>query len=406
MNMQMPNPSSRDAMALAEQYGARNYKPLPIVIAEAEGIWVTDPDGNRYMDMLSAYSALNQGHRHPRIIGALKRQADKVTLTSRAFHNDVSGSFYEKLARYTGKEVVLAMNTGAEAVETALKAARRWGCRSKGIPDDEAEIIVCDGNFHGRTITVTSFSTTEEYRTGFGPFTPGFVSVPYGNLQALEQAITPRTAAFLVEPIQGEAGIVIPPDGFLMGAVAICARHGILLIADEIQTGFGRTGRSFAMDWEGVTPDIYVMGKALGGGVMPISAIAANHDVMDVFEPGSHGSTFGGNPLACAVASAAIDVTLEEKLAERSTELGSYMLEQLSSIRSPFIREIRGRGLMIGMELHVPARPYCEALMKEGLLCKETHERIIRFAPPLVIGKREIDWAVSRIARVLESAAP
>jgi ornithine--oxo-acid transaminase len=406
MNMQMPNPSSRDAMALAEQYGASNYKPLPIVIAEAEGIWVTDPDGNRYMDMLSAYSALNQGHRHPRIIEALKRQADKVTLTSRAFHNEVSGSFFEKLARYAGKEAVLAMNTGAEAVETALKAARRWGCRSKGIPNDEAEIIVCEGNFHGRTITVTSFSTTEEYRSGFGPFTPGFVSVPYGDLQALEQAITPRTAAFLVEPIQGEAGIVIPPDGYLKGAAKLCAQHGIMLIADEIQTGFGRTGRGFAMDWEGVTPDIYVMGKALGGGVMPISAIAANRDIMDVFEPGSHGSTFGGNPLACAVASAAIDVTVEEKLAERSDELGSYFLKQLSAIHCPIVHEIRGKGLMIGVELRVPARPYCEALMKEGLLCKETHERTIRFAPPLVIGKRDIDWAVSRIARVQESAAP
>lgn len=406
MNREMPNSSSKDAVKLAEQYGAHNYKPLPIVIAEAEGIWVVDPAGNRYMDMLSAYSALNQGHRHPRIIQALKEQADKVTLTSRAFHNAVSGSFYEKLAGYTGKEAVLAMNSGAEAVETALKAARRWGCRSKGIPDGEAEIIVCEGNFHGRTITVTSFSSTEEYRLNFGPFTPGFVSVPYGDIHALEKAITPRTAALLVEPIQGEAGIVIPPDGYLRGAAALCANRGILLIADEIQTGFGRTGRRFAVDWENVTPDIYVMGKALGGGVMPVSAIAANRDIMDVFEPGSHGSTFGGNPLACAVASAAIDVIAEEKLAERSAELGAYFMERLSAIRSPIIREIRGRGLMIGMELHAPARPYCEEMMTEGLLCKETHERTIRLAPPLVIGKRDIDWAVSRIARVLASATP
>ncbi|MHA6482617.1 ornithine--oxo-acid transaminase [Paenibacillus sp. strain BS8-2] len=406
MNMQMPNPSSRDAMTLAEQYGAHNYKPLPIVICEANGVWVTDPDGNRYMDMLSAYSALNQGHRHPRIIRALKEQADKVTLTSRAFHNDVSGSFYEKLAIYTGKNAILAMNTGAEAVETALKAARRWAYRTRGIPDNEAEIIVCEGNFHGRTITVTSFSTTDEYRANFGPFTPGFVCVPYGDLNELEKAISPRTAALLIEPIQGEAGIIIPPDGYLKGAAELCERFGILLIADEIQTGFGRTGRRFAMDWEGVTPDIYVMGKALGGGVLPISAIAANAEIMDVFEPGSHGSTFGGNPLACAVASAAIDVTTEEKLSERSEELGIYFLEQLSNIHAPIIREIRGRGLFIGMELHVPARAWCEALMKQGLLCKETHEQTIRFAPPLVIEKPNIDWAVSRIAHVLLNATP
>ncbi|WP_281426274.1 ornithine--oxo-acid transaminase [Paenibacillus agaridevorans] len=406
MNMPTPNPSSRDAMTLAEQYGARNYKPLPIVIAKGEGIWVTDPEGNRYMDMLSAYSALNQGHRHPRIIAALKEQSDKVTLTSRAFHNGISGAFYEKLAWYTGKPSILAMNTGAEAVETALKAARRWGYRNRGIPQDEAEIIVCEGNFHGRTITVTSFSTTEEYRREFGPFTPGFVPVPYGDIRALEQAITPRTAALLLEPIQGEAGIVIPPDGYLKETAELCAGSGILLIADEIQTGFGRTGRRFAMDWEDVTPDIYVMGKALGGGVMPISAIATEHEIMDVFEPGSHGSTFGGNPLSCAVASAAIDVTVEEDLARRSDELGSYLLQQLGDIRSPIIREIRGKGLFIGIELHVPARTFCESLMKEGLLCKETHERTIRLAPPLVIGKRDIDWAVKRIKRVLESATP
>ncbi|MDQ6419491.1 ornithine--oxo-acid transaminase [Paenibacillus sp. LHD-117] len=402
----MPNQSSQDAITLADRYGARNYKPLPIVIAEAQGIWVTDPEGNRYMDMLSAYSALNQGHRHPRIIGALKEQADKVTLTSRAFHNEVSGGFYEKLAGYTGKGAVLAMNTGAEAVETALKAARRWAYRNRDIPENAAEIIVCEGNFHGRTIAVTSFSTTEEYRKDFGPFMPGFVTVPYGDLDALEKAMSPCTAAFLVEPIQGEAGIVIPPDGYLAAAAELCAERGILLVADEIQTGFGRTGRSFAMDWEGVKPDIYVLGKALGGGVMPVSAIAADKGIMDVFEPGSHGSTFGGNPLACAVASAAIDVVIDEKLAERSEALGTYFIKRLQEIASPILREIRGRGLFIGMELLVPARPYCEALMKEGLLCKETHERTIRFAPPLIIGKHDIDWAVPRIAQVIQSVTP
>lgn len=402
----MPNQSAQDAIERAERYGARNYKPLPIVIAEAEGIWVTDPEGSRYMDMLSAYSALNQGHRHPRIVSALKEQADKVTLTSRAFHNVVSGAFYEKLARYTGKEAVLAMNTGAEAVETALKAARRWAYRSRSIPEDQAEIIVCEGNFHGRTITVTSFSSTDAYKKEFGPFTPGFITVPYGDIDALRVAISPHTAAFLVEPIQGEAGIIIPPDGYLVEAAKLCADRGILLIADEIQTGFGRTGRRFAVDWENVTPDIYVLGKALGGGVFPISAITADHDIMDVFEPGSHGSTFGGNPLACAVASAAIDVTVQEKLAERSEELGDYLLQQLTDIRSPLIREIRGRGLFVGIELHVPARPYCEALMLEGLLCKETHDHTIRLAPPLVIEKRELDWAVQRIKRVLESVTP
>ncbi|WP_339205201.1 ornithine--oxo-acid transaminase [Paenibacillus sp. FSL K6-3182] len=395
--------STAVVMEQSDRYGAHNYHPLPIVISEAEGVWVNDPEGNRYMDMLSAYSALNHGHRHPKIIHALKDQADKVTLTSRAFHNDKLGEFYEKLVNYTGKNKILAMNTGAEAVETAIKAVRRWAYREKGVEHDQAEIIVCIGNFHGRTITVTSFSSTEEYKKDFGPFTPGFKLVPYGDLAALEQAITPNTAAFLVEPIQGEAGIIIPPEGYLSGAYALCKQNDVLFVADEIQTGFGRTGRRFACDWENVTPDVYIMGKALGGGVMPISAIAANDTILNVFEPGSHGSTFGGNPLACAVSAAAIDVIEEEKLAERSDELGKYFREQLAEISSPHIVEIRGKGLFIGLELDTAARPYCERLMGKGLLCKETHDTTIRFAPPLIITKEEIDWAIERIAFVLQS---
>lgn len=378
----------------AEKYGARNYHPLPIVIAEAAGIHVTDSDGKRYIDMLSAYSALNAGHGHPRIIGALKEQADKVTLTSRAFHHDQLGEFYEKLSALTRKDMILPMNTGAEAVETALKAARRYAYRKKGLPANQAEIIVCEGNFHGRTITITSFSSSSEYREGFGPFTPGFKVIPYGDLEALKQAISPNTAAFLVEPIQGESGIVIPPDGYLSGAMELCKQHRILLLADEIQTGFGRTGKRFACDWEDVVPDMYILGKALGGGVFPVSAVAADADILGVFEPGSHGSTFGGNPLGCAVAIASMDVFLEERLEGNSKELGEYFLQQLRSIRHPDIKEVRGRGLFIGMELNVPARTYCEKLKDLGLLCKETHESIIRFAPPLIITKAELDQAV------------
>ncbi|WP_433939153.1 ornithine--oxo-acid transaminase [Paenibacillus lautus] len=377
----------------AERYGARNYHPLPIVIASAEGIHVTDSDGKRYIDMLSAYSALNAGHCHPRIIRALKEQADRVTLTSRAFHHDQLGDFYEKLSALTGKGMILPMNTGAEAVETALKAARRYAYRKKGIPADQAEIIVCEGNFHGRTITVTSFSSSREYREDFGPFTPGFKVIPYGDLEALEQAISPNTAAFLVEPIQGESGIVIPPDGYLSGALELCRQHNILMLADEIQTGFGRTGKRFACDWEEVEPDMYILGKALGGGVFPVSGVAADADILDVFEPGSHGSTFGGNPLGCAVAIASMDVFMEEGLEVRSLELGEYFLRLLRSIPHPDIQEVRGRGLFIGMELKVPARSYCEKLKDLGLLCKETHETIIRFAPPLIITKAELDQA-------------
>lgn len=392
---------SQSVIKQTEQYGAKNYHPLPIVISKAEGVWVEDPEGNRYLDMLSAYSALNQGHRHPKIIQALKDQADKVTLTSRAFYNDQLGNFYEKLSQVTGKEMILPMNTGAEAVETAIKAARRWAYDVKKVPADQAEIIVCDGNFHGRTTTITSFSSADEYKRGFGPFTPGFKLVEYGDIEALKAAITPNTAAFLVEPIQGEAGIVIPEAGFLKAAETLCKEHNVLLICDEIQTGFGRTGKLFASDWEDVTPDMYIMGKALGGGVFPISAVAANREILSVFEPGSHGSTFGGNPLGCAVAVAALEVLEEENLVERSLELGNYFKEQLQTIQNPIIKEIRGKGLFIGLELTTAARPYCEKLKELGLLCKETHETTIRFAPPLVISREELDWAIERIKQVL-----
>lgn len=381
-------------------HSASNYLPLPIVITKAEGAWVEDAAGRRYLDLLSAYSALNHGHRHPKIIQALKEQADKVTLTSRAFHSDALAAFVRRLAEVTRKEKILAMNTGAEAVETALKLARRWAYRVKGVPENRAEIIVCDGNFHGRTITVTSFSTEAAYKRDFGPFTPGFKSIPYGDLEALRAAITPDTAAFLVEPIQGEGGIILPPEGFLSEAYELCRERNVLFIADEIQTGLGRTGKTFACDWEDVVPDIYILGKALGGGILPVSAVAADGEIMNVFEPGSHGSTFGGNPLACAVALAALDVLEEEKLAERSEALGRMFMKKLTSISHPDIVSVRGRGLLIGMQLSVPARPYCEALARIGVLCKETHETTIRLAPPLVIAEEELDFALSRIGEV------
>ena len=383
------------------KFGANNYHPLPIVIAKAEGVWVESPEGNRYMDMLSAYSAVNQGHRHPKIIQALKDQADKVTLTSRAFHNDQLGPWYEKICQLTNKNMALPMNTGAEAVETALKAARRWGYDVKGIAEDQAEIIACVGNFHGRTMGAVSLSSDPEYKRGFGPMLPGINLIAYGDLEALKEAITPNTAAFLIEPIQGEAGIILPPEGFLKAASELCKANNVLFIADEIQVGLARTGKMFACDWEEVTPDMLILGKALGGGVFPISCVVANSDVLGVFNPGSHGSTFGGNPLACAVSLAALAVIEEENLVDRSLELGKYFFEKLQSINNPKIKTIRGRGLFIGVELTEAARPYCERLKDEGLLCKETHDTVIRFAPPLTITKEEIDWAFEKIKTVL-----
>jgi ornithine--oxo-acid transaminase len=392
---------SESNISLTEKFGANNYHPLPVVISKAEGVWLFDPEGNRYMDMLSAYSAVNQGHRHPKIIKALKDQADRVTLTSRAFHNDKLGPWYEKICSLTKKEMALPMNTGAEAVETAVKAARRWAYERKGVAHDKAEIIACIGNFHGRTMTAVSLSSEAEYKRGFGPMLEGFKLIPFGDTKALEQAITPNTAAFLVEPIQGEAGINIPPDGFLKQAFEICKENNVLFLADEIQVGLGRTGKMFACEWEGVEPDLYILGKALGGGVFPISCVTANKDVLGVFDPGSHGSTFGGNPLACAVSMAALEVIIAEKLPERSLELGGYFLGELKKINNPLIKEVRGRGLFIGVELQAPARKFCEQLMQAGLLCKETHETVIRFAPPLVITKEQLDWAIERIKTVL-----
>ncbi|UJW56567.1 ornithine--oxo-acid transaminase [Bacillus sp. A116_S68] len=393
--------SSSEIINLTEAYGANNYHPLPIVISKAEGVWVEDPEGKRYMDMLSAYSAVNQGHRHPKIIEALKKQADRITLTSRAFHNDQLGIFYEKVSRLTGKNMVLPMNTGAEAVETAIKTARRWAYRVKGVGANKAEIIVCQDNFHGRTMTAVSLSSNDAYKQDFGPMLPGIKVIPYGDSAALRAAITPNTAAFLFEPIQGEAGINIPPEGFLKEAYTICKKEQVLYVADEIQCGLARSGKMFACDWEEVEPDIYILGKALGGGVMPISVIAANDDILGVFEPGSHGSTFGGNPLACAVSIAALDVIEDEKLVEKSNGLGDYFKERLKTISNPHIKEVRGKGLFIGVELTEPARPYCEKLKEKGLLCKETHENVIRFAPPLVISKEDLDWAIEQICEVL-----
>ncbi|WP_096438455.1 ornithine--oxo-acid transaminase [Alteribacter populi] len=396
-------PETKEIIDLTEKYGARNYHPLPIVISKAEGVWVEDPEGNRYIDMLSAYSAVNQGHRHPKIIQALKDQADRITLTSRAFHNDQLGRFYEKVTKMTGKNMILPMNTGAEAVETAIKAVRRWAYRVKGVEQNQAEIIVCEENFHGRTMTAVSLSSNEEYKADFGPMLPGIKIIPYGDTGALKDAITPNTAAFIFEPIQGEAGINIPPEGFLKEAYDICKDNNVLYVADEIQAGLGRSGKMFACDWEDVKPDMYILGKALGGGVMPISVVAANDDVLSVFEPGSHGSTFGGNPLACAVSVASLEVIEEEKLVERSLKLGEYFMSELRKIDNPKLKEVRGKGLFIGVELTEPARPYCEELKELGLLCKETHENVIRFAPPLVISEEDLEWALNRVRKVLSA---
>jgi ornithine--oxo-acid transaminase len=380
-----------------DRWGAHNYRPLDVVIERASGVWVYDVEGRRYLDCLSAYSALNQGHCHPRIVQALQEQASRITLTSRAFRNDQLPRFVEELARLCDMEMVLPMNTGAEAVETAIKAARRWGYAGKGIPQDRAEIIVCENNFHGRTTTICGFSSEPLYRDGFGPFTPGFVSIPFGDAEALEDAITANTCAFLVEPIQCEGGILIPPDGYLRDVAAICRRHNVLLAADEIQTGLGRTGRMLACQHEGVQPDIYILGKALSGGMYPVSAVVASQEILGVFRPGSHGSTYGGNPLACAVARAALRVIEEEGLVDRSQELGAWLLYELRKICHPHIKEIRGRGLLIGIELFVPARSYCERLKDLGMLCKETHDCVIRLAPPLIIAKEDLSWAVAQL---------
>jgi len=390
-----------DYIGLENEYGAHNYHPLDVVVERAEGAWVWDIDGRRYLDCLAAYSAVNQGHCHPRILQAFVEQAKRVTLTSRAFRNDQLPLLYKDLHDLTGMDMALPMNSGAEAVETALKAARKWGHTVKGIPDGQAEIIACANNFHGRTIAIISFSTDAQYRDGFGPLTPGFRVIPYGDVEALRQAITPNTCAFLVEPIQGEARIVIPPAGFLKQAEAICRSNNVLFIADEIQSGLGRTGKLFAHQHEDVHPDAIIIGKALSGGFYPVSAVLARKEVLGVFKPGDHGSTFGGNPLACAVARAALRVLVEERMIERSAELGAYFLAQLRTIRSEAIKDVRGRGLWIGIELHGAARPYCERLKAEGMLCKETHDHVIRIAPPLVITKDEIDWAIGKLRKVL-----
>lgn len=393
--------SSKEIIAKTERLGAHNYHPKEVVIVKARGAVVTDPEGREYFDMLSAYSALNFGHCHPEIIAAAKEQLDKVTLTSRAFHNDLLCEFYEKLCALTGKEMILPMNTGAEAVETALKTARRYGNFVKGIPDGKQEIICCSNNFHGRTITIITMSTDESARRGYGPYTPGFKVVEYGNAKALEDAITPNTVAFLAEPIQGEAGIIMPPAGYLKQVRKICDKHGILFIADEVQTGFARTGKMFACMHENVVPDIYVLGKALGGGVMPVSAIAADKKIMEVFEPGSHGSTFGGNPLACAVAIKAMEILVRDNYPRLAEEKGEYFMKQLREIKNDEIIEIRGKGLLIGVEFTVDAAPYVKKLIANGVLAKETHERTIRFAPPITIGYQELDKALIGIRKAL-----
>jgi len=400
----MTEKSTQELVALESEFGAHNYHPLDIVIEHAEGVWVYDVEGKRYLDCLAAYSAVNQGHCHPRILQTLLDQAHKVTLTSRAFRNDQLGPFYKELHDLTGFDMALPMNSGAEAVETAIKAARKWGYKVKGIPDGKAEIIVCANNFHGRTVTVISFSTEEQYRDGFGPFTPGFKVIPFGDAAALRQAMTPNTGAFLVEPVQGEAGIIVPPAGFLKEAAEICRQNRVLLIADEIQSGLGRTGKLFAYMHAGVCPDVLIIGKALAGGFYPVSAVLSSKEILGVFNPGDHGSTFGGNPLGCAVARTALRVLVEEKLVERSAEMGAYFLTLLKTLRSSSVKEVRGIGLWIGIELHVPARPLCEALQQEGVLCKETHERVIRIAPPLTIRREEIDWAFERIRGVVEKS--
>jgi len=399
--------NTQDFINMEEKYGAHNYHPLDVVIEKAEGVWVYDVDGKKYLDCLSAYSAVNQGHVHPEILKALLEQAKRVTLTSRAFRNDQLPLLYKELSEMTGYEMSLPMNSGAEAVETAVKLARKWAYQVKKVPRHQAEIIVASGNFHGRTVTIVSFSTEPSYRDDFGPFTPGFVTVTYGDADAIEKAITPNTAAVLLEPIQGEAGVIIPPAGYLKKVAETCKKNNVLFMADEIQTGLARTGKLFASQHEDVRPDVVIIGKALAGGFYPVSAVLADKPILGLFTPGEHGSTFGGNPLAAAVSRAALRVIRDEKLAERSQELGEYFVEQLSEISSPHVKEVRGRGLLIGVELKPEAkgaRRFCEALQKKGILAKETHDNVIRFAPPLVIDKETIDWALPSIREVLNMA--
>jgi len=398
--------NSREIMKIEDQYGAHNYHPLDVVLSKGDGIWVYDLEGNKYLDFLSAYSSVNQGHCHPRIVKKLTKQAKKLTITSRAFRNDQLGLFAKEVCELTGMEIMLPMNSGAEAVETALKIVRKWGYAVKGVKMDKAEIITCGGNFHGRTTTIIGFSTEKLYKEYFGPFTPGFHSIPYGDIKSLEKTINKNTVAFLVEPIQAEGGVLIPPEGYLKACQKICEKNNVLLVLDEIQTGLGRTGKLFACQHEDVQPDVFILGKALSGGFYPVSAVVSDKEVLGLFTPGEHGSTFAGNPLACAIAREALAVLQDENLVESAAELGNYFMEKLRTIESPHIKEIRGRGLLIGMELTDKAggaRRFCEALEKEGLLCKETHETVIRFAPPLVIKKKDIDWAFSKIKMVMET---
>jgi ornithine--oxo-acid transaminase len=397
--------NTQEYIAIEDRYNAHNYKPLDVVLTRGDGVWVEDVDGKRYMDFLAAYSAVNQGHCHPRLVKVMVEQAARLALTSRAFRNDQLPFLAQELCELTGYEMMLPMNSGAEAVETAIKAARKWGYKVKGVPDDQAEIIVCYGNFHGRTITIVTFSPEEQYRDGFGPYTPGFEMVAYGDASALEAAITPNTVAFLVEPIQGEGGVVVPPDGYLKQAREICDRHNVLLVTDEIQSGLGRTGKLFAAEHEGVRADMVTIGKALSGGMYPVSAVLADREILGLFQPGDHGSTYGGNPLACAVAREALKVLVDEKMIERSAELGKYLMTRLLEIQSPHVKTIRGKGLWVGILLKAEAggaRRFCEALMERGLLCKETHWNVIRLAPPLVVTKDEIDWALEQLAEVLQ----
>lgn len=396
--------NTQEYIQLESQYGASNYAPLDVVLTKGQGIWVEDVEGNRYMDCLSAYSAVNQGHCHPKIAAAMKEQLDKLTLTSRAFRNDQLGLFYKELCELTNSHMVLPMNSGAEAVESAIKAVRKWGYYEKGVPEGKAEIIVCANNFHGRTVTIVGFSTEEQYRDGFGPFTPGFKIIPFGNAQALEDAITPNTVAFMVEPIQGEAGIIVPPDGYLRDVRRICSDNNIVMITDEIQTGLGRTGKILAEEHEGIEADLTLIGKALSGGFYPVSAVLSNTAVLGTFQPGDHGSTFGGNPLGVAAARMALKVLVEEGMVENAAKMGNYMINSLAEISSEYVKEVRGKGLLIGVELHHEAggaRRFCEALMGKGLLCKETHKHVLRFAPPLIVTKDDLDWALERIEDVL-----